>query len=119
MRDQKSLRRYPLNAALIMYSLKGAYREISFPVVHLASTYNKAMGDEHSLVFAPKSLQLFRRLRAQEKLEPNRRLHSLQKRYIASEELVADLLTEAITGAIWRAQRGECLRSDWSALGPK
>ena len=63
-REDSELMRDPLNAALIMYSLKGAYREISFPVVHLASKYNKAMGEEHSLVFAPMSLQLFRRLRA-------------------------------------------------------
>ena len=75
MRDQKKF--MSLNATL-MYASKRTYPEISFPVVYLASKYNKATeddygkamriaeyivgcGDEHSLILAPKSLQLIAR----------------------------------------------------------
>ena len=66
-----------LNATL-MYASKSTYAKISFPTVYLASKYNKATeddyvkammiaeyilgcGDEHSLILAPKSLQLIAR----------------------------------------------------------
>ena len=75
MRDQKKF--MSLNATL-MYASKRTYPEISFPVVYLASKYNKATdddygkamriaeyivgcGDEHCLILAPKSLQLVAR----------------------------------------------------------
>ena len=68
MRDQKKFR--SLNATL-MYALKRTCPENSFPVVYLASKYNKATEDDygkamrialgcedvHSLILAPKSLQ--------------------------------------------------------------
>ena len=66
-----------LNASL-MYASKRTYPEVSFPVVYLASRYNKATeddygkairvaeyivgcGQEHCLILAPKSLQLVAR----------------------------------------------------------
>ena len=72
MNDQKKF--MSLNATL-MFASKRTYPEISFPVVYLAAKYNKATeddygkvmriaeyivgcGDEHSLILAPKSLQL-------------------------------------------------------------
>ncbi len=75
MRDQKKF--MSLNATL-MYASKRTYPEISFPVVYLASKYNKATqddygkamriaeyivgcGDDHSLILAPKALQLIAR----------------------------------------------------------
>ena len=33
-----------------MYASKGTYPEISFPVVHLASKYNKAMEEDYGMV---------------------------------------------------------------------
>ena len=72
MRDQRKFMR--INATL-MYASKRTYPEISFPVVYLASKYNKATeddygkamriaeyivgcGDNHSLILARKYLNL-------------------------------------------------------------